>query len=235
MADGDDITRYRFFAELKALPFVEAIYLYGSRARGDNFLRSDFDLAISAPEAEAVEWRRVAEILEQSDTLFTCDITRYDTLEEGTFKQRIDRDKVLLYSKKEDKMDAIWKDSFSELGKAIDRLQEVLEEPLDAKSYVLDAAIQRFEFTIELFWKTLKRMLANIAGEDTPFPKLAFQAAYRLQWIDEEKLWLSLLDDRNLSSHVYSLDQAMEIYQRLGGHYQLMRRSYDKLKALHHA
>ena len=41
-----DINRYDFIKKLKALPFVERIILFGSRARGDNLPRADIDLAI---------------------------------------------------------------------------------------------------------------------------------------------------------------------------------------------
>jgi hypothetical protein len=42
-----------------------------------------------------------------------------------------------------------WKDYFETLGKAIERLNEVLNHPeLDQIDYLRDASIQRFEFTI---------------------------------------------------------------------------------------
>ena len=40
------------------------------------------------------------------------------------------------------------------LESAIGRLEDVLRQPYD--EYMRDSAIQRFEFTFELFWKALK-------------------------------------------------------------------------------
>ncbi len=40
------VTDYQFFKKLCALPFIEQIWLYGSRARENNKSRSDIDLAI---------------------------------------------------------------------------------------------------------------------------------------------------------------------------------------------
>ncbi len=37
---------YQFIEKLKALPFIAEIWLFGSRARGDNGKKSDIDLAI---------------------------------------------------------------------------------------------------------------------------------------------------------------------------------------------
>ena len=45
--DNFDISNYNFFHQLKLLPFVQKIYLYGSRAKGDSTPSSDIDIAIS--------------------------------------------------------------------------------------------------------------------------------------------------------------------------------------------
>jgi predicted nucleotidyltransferase len=87
---------YRFIEQLKALPFVEAIYLYGSRARGDNPERADIDLAIDCPTASREEWSQVMEIVEDADTLLHVDCVRLDQLSEGRFRDNIERDKVPL-------------------------------------------------------------------------------------------------------------------------------------------
>ena len=46
--------------------------------------------------------------------------------------------------------------SLRNLGAALERLREALQEP-ETNSLAVDGTIQRFEFVIELFWKTLKR------------------------------------------------------------------------------
>ena len=40
------LNSYRFIRQLTELDFIEQIWLFGSRARGDNQERSDIDLAI---------------------------------------------------------------------------------------------------------------------------------------------------------------------------------------------
>jgi hypothetical protein len=47
------LTEYGFFRALCDLPFVEEIRLFGGRARGFGRPRSDIDLAIRAPGADA--------------------------------------------------------------------------------------------------------------------------------------------------------------------------------------
>ncbi|MBT6391338.1 MAG: nucleotidyltransferase, partial [Candidatus Marinimicrobia bacterium] len=48
------------------------------------------------------------------------------------------------------------------LNRAIKQLEKVLKE--EKSEFIRDAAIQRFEFTYELLWKTLKTHLEEIHG-----------------------------------------------------------------------
>lgn len=99
IASPTDITAYNFFAKLTALPFVEAVYLYGSRARGDASATSDIDLAIACIDADAVLWQEVIDIIEEADTLLKIDCVRLDTLHEGRLRTNILEDGVQLYGK----------------------------------------------------------------------------------------------------------------------------------------
>jgi nucleotidyltransferase substrate binding protein (TIGR01987 family) len=75
-----------------------------------------------------------------------------------------------------------------------------------------DSVIQRFEFTIELFWKTLRALLQlpSDAGSKT-----VLQEAYRNGWIDDEATWVPLVQERNRTSHEYDELQAMELADKI--------------------
>ncbi len=79
MSKSGNLSSYRFFRRLEALPFVEAIYLYGSRAREEEEVFSDIDLAIYCPKAGVLEWTKVRDIVEAADTLLEIDCVRLDT------------------------------------------------------------------------------------------------------------------------------------------------------------
>mgnify|MGYP000025225868 FL=1 len=113
------------------------------------------------------------------------------------------------------------------LEKALQRLEESLAFDL-TQPLVVDACIQRFEFSIELTWKTLKKCLA-IEGIEANTPRECIQQAYAIHWLDDEAAWLSMLKDRNLTSHTYKEDLALEIYHRLPLHYQAMADLYQLL------
>lgn len=74
---------YNFIEQIKSLPFVESVYLFGSRARGDNRPRSDIDLAVSCPKATQDEWRKVQYIIEDADTLLEIDCVRLENINQG--------------------------------------------------------------------------------------------------------------------------------------------------------
>jgi predicted nucleotidyltransferase len=65
---------------LRSLKYVQAIWLYGSRARGDNQERSDIDLAILCPTALDDDWRKINHIIATADTLLNIDCVRFDIL-----------------------------------------------------------------------------------------------------------------------------------------------------------
>lgn len=94
------LTDYQFLQQLSALPFIKAIYLFGSRARGDARERSDIDLALVCPDAIDEEWLQVLAIVEQADTLLTIDCVRFDAEPAtSTLRAAIEQDKQVLYER----------------------------------------------------------------------------------------------------------------------------------------
>jgi predicted nucleotidyltransferase len=162
---------------------VERIILFGSRARGDNRARSDIDIAVACPRANQREWLDICDAVDDADTLLPVDMVRLDTAGEP-IKARILREGRVLYERKSDESHA------RSLGKALDRLEEALGQPLE-NPLAVDATIQRFEFTIELFWKALKRCL-DFEGIDTSTPRGALQQAYQVGWLEDESKWLQI-------------------------------------------
>jgi nucleotidyltransferase substrate binding protein (TIGR01987 family) len=105
---------------------------------------------------------------------------------------------------------------YQNLVSAYNRLFEAVKLYGDKNDIVRDSIIQRFEFTYELAWKTLKAYM-EYAGLtlETSFPRSIFKEAYANKIIDDEKVWLKLLEDRNLTSHIYDEKLANEIADRI--------------------
>lgn len=81
-----------------------------------------------------------------------------------------------------------------------------------------DGVIQRFEFTFELLWKTLKIFLFE-EGLDCKSPKDCLRNAFKIGLIGDEQLFLDMLTDRNKSTHTYSKEESEEIFERIKNDY----------------
>ena len=114
------------------------------------------------------------------------------------------------------------------LGEALARLAEALELDVSSHLIIRDGTIQRFEFCVELLWKTLRKFL-EVEGEIVVTPRQALQGAYKVGWIDDEQLWLNMLKDRNLTSHTYKQDLAELIYANIRTYYPAMHQLYELL------
>jgi predicted nucleotidyltransferase len=63
---------------IQQLPSVEAVLLFGSRARGDAHPRSDVDLAVQGASISPAEWQMILEWVEQAETLLPIDFIWLD-------------------------------------------------------------------------------------------------------------------------------------------------------------
>ncbi len=112
--------------------------------------------------------------------------------------------------------------------KAIKKLEEVLA--LKKDEIIRDSAIKRFELCFDLSWKTVKNY-AKTEGLECYSPKECFKSAFQLKLIDKEKEWLEMVNDRNLSIHLYNEDKAEEIYSRLSAHLKMFKQLFKKINS----
>lgn len=113
------------------------------------------------------------------------------------------------------------------LESALRRLDDALAQP--PNEFVRDSAIQRFEFTFELFWKSLKNF-SDAAGVRVFSPKDGLRSAFQLGVISDDPRWLRMLDDRNLTSHTYNLATAETIYSHLPEYARMIREALAALR-----
>jgi len=92
------------------------------------------------------------------------------------------------------------------------RLAEAVAQP--ESDLIRDATIQRFEFTFEVVWKTLKLYLER-QGHECGGPRPTLKKAFAENLIptpEEADVWLQMIEDRNLTSHAYDQALANRIY-----------------------
>lgn len=111
--------------------------------------------------------------------------------------------------------------------KSLQRLEDALAaEPSDLAR---DAAIQRFEFTVELAWKSIQKFLRE-EKIICRSPKECLQEAFQMNLVVDNPLWIAMLDDRNLTVHTYNEQTAKEIFSRLPNYLPLFHRLSDELR-----
>lgn len=94
---------------------------------------------------------------------------------------------------------------------ALSRLTEGIVKYNGTDDLLRDGVIQRFEFTFELAWKTLKAVFEDEGLIGLNSPKMVLREAFAAEIIKEDELWLAMLNDRNSTAHIYNEHLAIEI------------------------
>ncbi len=112
------------------------------------------------------------------------------------------------------------------LQKSITALKAVLQKADDdsfmktiddvAQNAIKAGAIQHFEFTYELCWKTMKRwieMNVSIVEVDGVTRRELFRQAAENRLIEDVEQWMRYHTARNITSHTYEPSVAESVYQ----------------------
>lgn len=110
--------------------------------------------------------------------------------------------------------DIRWQQRFDNFSKAYTLLRSALEdkEIKDFDNLQKEGLIQRFEYTFELLWKSMKDFLQN-EGVDIEIisPKNVIKAAASSNLLDKMdvngEILLDMLQKRNLMSHTYDISK----------------------------
>ena len=104
---------------------------------------------------------------------------------------------------------------------ALSRLKEGIAKYNGTDDLLRDGVIQRFEFTFELAWKTLKAVFEDEGLIGLNSPKTVLREAFAAELIKEDELWLAMLNDRNSTAHIYNEQLAIEICHNIQEKYVL--------------
>ena len=109
------------------------------------------------------------------------------------------------------------------------RFEKALALP-DEDEFKTETSIKLFEIAYELSWKTLRNDLLNDGRIVGGSPRAVFKAAYDAGWIKDSKVWVKMLEDRNVTVHTYREDEIKEVEARLPTYLAAMRQVHDTLK-----
>jgi len=127
--------------------------------------------------------------------------------------------------------DTRWKQRFSNFVKVFEHLKNALKIQ-NADIYQKAGMIQFFEMCFELAWNTLKDFLEDEGFKDIKSPRAAIKKAFEIDLIKNGHIWLKLLVDRNLTSHIYD-DEIVEIIEKSirNEYFNILNEFYESFKS----
>ena len=96
--------------------------------------------------------------------------------------------------------------------KVLNKFEDILNK--EESEEIRDATIKRFEFTFELCWESLQEFFRE-KGIIRRSPKDCFKQAFSYGLIENEDIWINIIQDRNLTTHTYQEELAKEIYLKI--------------------
>ena len=97
-----------------------------------------------------------------------------------------------------------WQQRVQNYQKALNQLaQAVTDYDESAPNIVKEGVLQRFEFTHELAWKTLKDYLEYEGHQNITGSRTAVRLAFNLGLLEEGQLWMDMIESRNRTVHAY--------------------------------
>ena len=116
-----------------------------------------------------------------------------------------------------------------------ERALALLKEAITIKTLTdleIEGMIQRFEYTFELAWKTLKDYLEEKGYTELVGSKEVIRQAFADGIITEGEVWMDMVRARNLTTHIYNQQTANTIKDDIVKlYYACFNQLYDYLKA----
>ena len=123
-----------------------------------------------------------------------------------------------------------WKQRYNNFIKAYRQLVEANNQFTELSVLEKEGMIQRFEYTFELSWTTMKDYLES-QGVQVQFPRDVIKEAFSAGIIHDGEIWMDMLDNRNLMSHTYQEEIFREVVDNVHSKYlPAITRLIDYLK-----
>ena len=129
--------------------------------------------------------------------------------------------------------DIRWQQRLQSFERALTLLEDALSRgPAALNQLEKEGAVQRFEYTLELAWKTLKDYLEESGIVLTAVtPRQVIKDAFAAKIIVDGQAWIDMIDHRNLLSHTYDPVSFEEAVKAMHSRYMVALRQVHRLLA----
>lgn len=125
-----------------------------------------------------------------------------------------------------------WRQRFQNLDRAFGQLTSAVDRISELSDLEKEGLVQRFEYTFELSWKTLKDYLAS-NGVDAKFPREVVKQAFHYDIIENGDIWMDMLEKRNLIAHTYNEENfKLAVSAIVSSYYPALKQLHNHLKGL---
>ncbi len=130
----------------------------------------------------------------------------------------------------EPELDIRWKQRFDHFQKALQEFTEAvnLAHQRSLSKLETQGLIQAFEFTHELSWNVMKDFIAAHGDMTIIGSRDATREAFQKGLISEGQIWMDMIKSRNLTSHTYNEDVALDIADRIIHQYSARFKDFEK-------
>lgn len=146
--------------------------------------------------------------------------------------------------------DIRWQQRFSNFKKALVKYNEAVkllkekeDEEMDAigasmEEILKEGLIQRFEYTHELAWNTMKDYIVYQGTFDIKGSRDATREAFKIGLVENGDVWMDMISSRNKTSHTYNDETANEIYEKIINEYAVAFNAFhakmEEIRSGHH-
>ncbi len=111
-----------------------------------------------------------------------------------------------------------WRERFRNFDKAYNQLQSAINDFEKLNDLEKEGLIQRFEYTFELAWKTIKDYL-EAQEVEAKFPRDVVKTAFHYEIIENGEIWMDMLEKRNLMTHTYDKEKFKFVVKKIKEEY----------------
>lgn len=119
---------------------------------------------------------------------------------------------------------------------ALENLKDIFNYNEPYSNVVLTGLVGLYEICFEISWKAIKEILIEQGYNEatTGSPRQILKLAYECGIINDEKLWLSAMVDRNNVVHSYNKNVAIDIINKIKNQYYYMFCDLkEKIQSIH--